>query len=517
MAGAAVPGLLVGGVILTAAVPIFKRTAQGIREERRLPVDFLDALAIVLMTAQGSFLVPAFVVGVIEGAEIVRASTARRPARTGLDVLLPGDRQALVERAGGAQWLPWGGLGRGDVVLIRAGERLPVDGTVLEGRGLVDEHQLTGVAAPIRRREGHRVRATTLLLQGQLRVRATRTGEGTVAAGLVATAQRAPGSDTRISNHARKVGNPAVVPTLAVGAGVWATSGSVARAAGIAGLDLGTGMRVSAPIAARSAQAYAARHGILIRSGRALEQLARVTAVVFDKTGTLTEGQVRVVDVRAVANGVSSEDVLRLAAAAADGMLDHPVARAVAACARERGIVPLRCAARQAVVGQGVVAEIGGQRVYVGNRRLLARAGIDAGAEWEGDRGAAPGSATRVYVAREGGLAGVISCRDSLRAESAGVVAELRRRGLASFLVTGDHEGAAGAAARPWRSPPNASTPARCRRRRRRWWRRSGKGAVRWRSSATASTTPPPWPARTSPSRSVGPRTWRGRPRTWCS
>ena len=133
-------------------------------------------------------------------------------------------------------------------------------------------------------------------------------------------------------------------------------------------------MRVSAPIAVRSAQAYAARHGILIRSGRALEQLARVTAVVFDKTGTLTEGQVRVVDVRAVANGVSSDDVLRLAAAA-DGMLDHPVARAVAACARERGIVPLRCAARQAVVGQGVVAEIGGQRVYVGNRSAAGAGG----------------------------------------------------------------------------------------------------------------------------------------------
>ena len=86
----AVPGLLVGGVILTAAVPIFKRTAQGISEERRLPVDFLDALAIVLLTAQGSFLVPAFVVGVIEGSEIVRDLTARRPPRTGLDLLLPG-------------------------------------------------------------------------------------------------------------------------------------------------------------------------------------------------------------------------------------------------------------------------------------------------------------------------------------------------------------------------------------------------------------------------------------------
>ena len=453
VAGVAVPGLLVGGVILTAAVPIFKRTAQGISEERRLPVDFLDALAIVLMTAQGSFLVPAFVVGVIEGAEIVRASTARRPPRTGLDLLIPGERKALVERAGGAQWLPWGGLGRGDVVLVRAGDRLPVDGTVLDGRGLVDEQQLTGVAAPIQRREGHRVRATTLLVQGQLRVRATRTGEETVAAGLLAQAQRAPGSDTRISNYARRVGNPAVVPTLAVGAGVWATSGSVARAAGITGLDLGTGMRVSAPIAVRSAQAYAARHGVLIRSGRALEQLARVKAIVFDKTGTLTEGQARIVDVRAVASGVSSDDVLRLAAAPMGCSITPspgpwpPTPGSAGSCL---------CAA---LPGRPSWARAWWRRSR-GSECTSATAGCwrgrgsgstPGGSETEG----APRGARRTYTSPgRAGWPASSPCRDLLRAESAGVVAELRRRGLASYLVTGDHAGVAGAGGGPGDPPP---------------------------------------------------------------
>ena len=455
VAGLAVPGLLVGGVILTAALPIFRRTAQGIREERRLPVDLLDALTIVLLTAQGTFLVPAFVVGVIEGSEILRDMTARRRPELGLSLLLSPQRPVLVERAGGSDRRSWDGVVRGDVVLVRRGDRIQVDGTVLEGEGLVDEHQLTGVAAPLRRRRGDRVKATTLLVQGALRVRATRTGYETRAAGLMAQARPAPDADTRVSNHARRVGNPAVGPTLALAAGVWATSGSVARATGIVSLDLGTGMRVSAPVAVLSAQANAARHGILIRSGRALERLARAESFVFDKTATLTTGRMRVVDVRAVAAGTPPGDVLLLAASAA-GALDHPLARAVAACARERGIVPLSCGSRRDIAGEGVVAEIEGQRVYVGNGTLMARAGIEVGVgDGRGsDRGTAPDGASLVYVARERELAGVIRCQDALRPESAGVVAELRRRGHGVYLVTGDHRGAAAAAAAALELPP---------------------------------------------------------------
>ena len=128
----------------------------------------------------------------------------------------------------------------------------------------------------------------TVVVEGHLRIRATRTGQDTLAATLMALMQSAPTTDTRVSNHARKVGNWAVVPTLATGAAVWVTSGSVARVAGIVSLDLGTGMRVSAPIAIVSAQTHAARRGILIRHGRALEILAHVDTIVFDKTGTLT-------------------------------------------------------------------------------------------------------------------------------------------------------------------------------------------------------------------------------------
>jgi Cu2+-exporting ATPase len=446
LAGVALPGPLIGGAVLFAALPIFKRTAQGIRDERRLPVDLLDALTIVLMTAQGSFLVPALVVGVIEGAELIRDRTARPAPALGLDLLLPRARDTLVERSGGAVRVAGPDVGPGDVVLVRPGDRIPVDGVVLEGEGLVDEHQLTGVAAPVPRRRGDRVWATTLLLAGSLRLRTMCTGHETWAAGLMALARRAPGVDTRVSNHARRVGNPAVVPTLAVGAGVLAATGSVARATSIVGLDLGTGMRVSAPIAVLSAQARAARHGILIRSGRALEQLARVTGVAFDKTATLTTGRLRVVDVRAVTSGTPADGVLLLAASA-ERALVHPVAGAVVACARERGIAPLRCARRQEVLGEGVVAEIGGERVHVGSRRLLERAGVAVDEGGGALRRPPQGAVTPVFVAREGQLVGVIWCRDALRPESAAVVADLDRQGVASSLVTGDQGRAAAAVA----------------------------------------------------------------------
>ena len=117
--------MLVGGVILAAAIPIFRRTTQGIRDEKRLPVDVLDALTIVLLTAQGSFFVPAFVVGVIEGSEIIRDWTARRNRQANLDLLLSADRQVVVERDGRETWLAWDRIEAGDVIRVYPGDQDP--------------------------------------------------------------------------------------------------------------------------------------------------------------------------------------------------------------------------------------------------------------------------------------------------------------------------------------------------------------------------------------------------------
>lgn len=442
LAGLAIPGALVGGVILAAALPIFKRTLQGIRDEKRLTVDFLDATAIVLLTAQTSFLAPAIVVSIIEVSEIARDWTARRSRRATLDLILAQDRQMLVERAGQQALLRLDEVKAGDILLLYPGERIPVDGFILEGSALVAEHQLHGDMTSAPRSPGDAVHATTLLIEGRLRVVATRTGHDTLAAAVMGLLDTAPRTDTRVSNYARKVGNGAVVPTLAIAAALWGTTGSAVRAAGIVSLDLGTGMRVSAPIAILNAQAAAARQGILIRSGRALEMLAAVDVVVFDKTATLTQGNPRVIEVIAVNADVETAMILQLAASA-EQELAHPIASAITGHAESLGILPRVCTTWHYVAGQGVVATIDNEIVHVGNRALLAQAGVNLALATAD----ACMTATQVYVARAGELIGVIRCDDVLRSESAGVLASLRTMQKRAMIATGDSSVVAHAAA----------------------------------------------------------------------
>ena len=436
-AGLAIPGVLVGGTILASATPIFQRVAQGIRDEKRLTVDFLDASTIVLLTAQASFLAPAFIVGVIEGSEVTRDWTARRSREAEQDLLMAGDQRALVERSGAQEQISVDDIVPGDILLVYPGDAIAVDGTVLDGDGMVDQHRLTGDSAPVARIQGDSVFATSLVAEGHLRILAQQTGRDTHIAATMATVAAMAKPDTRISNHARKVGNVAVVPTLLVGGAVYASSGSLARMTGILSLDLGTGMRVSAPIAVLTAQSNAARQGILIRSGRALEMLAEVDAVVFDKTATLTQGRAAVVDIDVCHPSVDEAQLLILAASA-EQSLDHPLAHAIVHRAQMDGVDIRPCTTWDYATGLGVTATIDGQDVQVGNRLFMEESGIDAG-----DRGGldveADGLAhSNVYVSADGLLIGRLHCADPVRAESADVIAHLDRRGIATLLLSGD-------------------------------------------------------------------------------
>ncbi|MFN8484858.1 MAG: heavy metal translocating P-type ATPase [Anaerolineae bacterium] len=446
LAGVAVPGVLVGGAILAAALPIFKRTMQGIRDEKKLTVDFLDSLTIVLLTAQASFFAPALIVGIIEGSEIVRDWTANRSKEASLALVLSHERQVMVEREGVEMWLAWDTIEVGDIIHVYPGDQIPVDGTVLSGDGLIDHHHMTGDSAPVARHEGDEVHAGTFVTDGYLRILATSTGQDTLAASLTTLTEEAPETDTRVSNWARKTGNWAVVPTLAAAGAVFAGSGSVARATAIVSLDLGTGMRVSAPIAVLTAQTNAANQGILVRSGRALEMLAQADTIVFDKTATLTEGRVRVVEVRTLRHDIEPRALLCLAASA-EHALNHPLARAVANYAEEQGVEAQPATTWNYMVGQGVVAEIGGQMVHVGSRHLMEQAGIAVDGADNVMPDAAADASTHVYVARNGELLGVILCDDPVRPESATVITSLRDMDIASLMLTGDSARAARATA----------------------------------------------------------------------
>ena len=328
MAGVIFPPLLIGGVLLVAAVPAFKRAWSGIRDEKKLNVDFLDSTAIIALTASGFFFPPALMIGLIETGEIIRDMTARRTARANLDLLDSLGRVARVERDGVEVEVPLEHVIVGDVVVVYPGDQIPVDGVVLSGVGLVDQQKLTGESIPILRESGQDVLAATLVVDGTLRIETRRTGDNTRAGVVVALMKAAPVHDTRMEDYARKIGDRIVVPTLALGGAVTLATGSLVRGVGVITLDIGTGVRVSVPTAILASLTFAARNGILMRSGRGLEQLAQVDTIVFDKTGTLTQGKAGVVGIYTEHDDITAMEVLKLAATAEQG-LTHPVAEAI--------------------------------------------------------------------------------------------------------------------------------------------------------------------------------------------
>lgn len=439
VAGLAIPPLLVGGAVIASALPIFKRTVEGIQEERKLTVDFLDSTTIVLLTAQASFFAPAVIVGVIEGSEVLRNWTARRSKQANLALLLNREKLVTIEQEGRLNQILVDDLAIDDIVVVYPGDRIPVDGLVLEGKASVDQHQVTGDSIPVLCGPGDIVYASTLVIEGYLRLQAQRTGHDTHVGQVMEAIQAAPETDTRVSNYARKVGNWAVLPTLAISGLVYGAAGSLPRATSIVSMDLGTGMRISAPIAILTAQTNAARQGILIRSGQALEALAQIDTIVFDKTATLTEGRAVIVSMQTVDETVSAQEMLTLAASA-EQALGHPIAESIVRYAHDQEVEIRPCTTWKYNPGLGVEATIDDQLLHTGNQRYMAQLDIDVNAfDWLRTEHQHE-TATHVFVALNGVLVGVIICADPVRANAQTVIANLQSEQILPLLVSGDSQ-----------------------------------------------------------------------------
>jgi len=432
--GIALPGPLGAVAVLAASLPIARRAYHSLTVERRLNLDVLDMTAILLTTLRGSLLAPLSVIGLVEVGEAIRERTARASRRELLDLLDSIAETVWVERGGERVQVAIDEVHRGDVVVVYPGDRIPVDGRVLEGRALIDEHQLTGEPMPVLHEEGEVVHASTLMRDGHLHIAVELVGAETRAGRIVQLMRDAPVHDTRIENYAGRLADRIVLPSFLLAGTVLAVTRNPTRAASILITDFATGIRVSVPTAVLAAMTSAAQEGVVIRSGRALEQLAGVDAVVFDKTGTITEGDPAVVGVESVASDLSANDVLALAATA-DQRLSHPVAEAVVRFAASRGVTPGRRGRWAYDIGLGVRADVGGRDVLVGSDRLLEREGVDLSpATRLGD-----GDSSRVYVAVDGRLGGVVAYGDPIRPEAEQVVGALRDAyGMDIHLLTGD-------------------------------------------------------------------------------
>ena len=343
----------------------------------------------------------------------------------------------------------------GDLLLVRPGQSIPVDGEVVEGLSSVDESALTGESIPVEKGPGDKVVAASINKSGSFTFRATRVGNDTTLAQMIALVDEAASSKAPIAKLADKVAGvfvPVVMTIAAVTAVVWllVTGGDITRAltAGVAVLVISCpcALGLATPVAIMVGTGKGAENGILIKSAEALETLHTVSTVVLDKTGTVTQGEPRVTDLLPQ-RGTTEEELLCLAASL-ERPSEHPLAEAIVNEAQERAIPLAPVTGFQAVHGRGVRAEIQGAAYLAGNRAMMEENGVDlSGQGPEADRLAENGK-TPLYFAEDGRLIGIVAVADTVKPTSAAAIAAFRDLGIDVVMLTGDNRRTADAIGR---------------------------------------------------------------------
>ena len=354
---------------------------------------------------------------------------------------------ARVLREGGEREVPVDQVVVGDLVRVRPGDRVPVDGVLIDGASAVDESMLTGESLPVEKTVGDRAIGATINASGSFVMRAERVGRDTALAQIVTLVERAQGSKAPIQRVADRVTGwfvPAVIGIATLTFAGWLLLGpepalTYALSSAIAVLIIACpcAMGLATPTAIMVGTGKGAENGILIRDGGALEHAQRITAVVLDKTGTITRGEPAVTIVQPVA-GTDERTLLRLVAAAERGS-EHPLAEAIVRHADAAGIEAVEATSFEAIAGRGVRAVVDGSTVLVGTVAFLADADVDLGELAAID----VGDASPIFAARDGVPIGLIGLADTVKPASADAVKRLQRAGLAVWMLTGDRRGTA--------------------------------------------------------------------------
>ena len=358
-------------------------------------------------------------------------------------------RTAMVQRGDTFVELPVDQIAEHDLVRIRPGERVPVDGTVVSGQCAVDESMLTGESMPVEKAPGSEVIGGSVNQNGVLYVQVTRTGDDTTLSRIIRFVEDAQGKKAPISKTADKVAGvfvPTVITIALMAAVAWAIAGEpfsfVLRVfTSVLVIACPCALGLATPTAIMVGTGLGARHGILIRSGEILEITHSVDTVVLDKTGTVTQGTPAVTE---VVPWETSQEALLTTAAAVEAVSSHPLADAITACAKERGIQPeQRPESFENLSGRGLKATLEGKTVLAGNRRLLQEHGVDPAPLQEQAEALSAQGQTPMFFALDGQLLGLISVADPVKETSAEAIRRMRQAGIRTVLLTGDNHAAA--------------------------------------------------------------------------
>ena len=365
-------------------------------------------------------------------------------------------KTARVVRDGGEVDVPVEDVEVGDVVIVRPGEKIPVDGRVLAGESAVDESMITGESMPVTKREGDEVIGATMNASGSFRFEATKVGEDSALQQIVRMVEEAQGSKAPIQRFADTISAvfvPAVIGLAAATFAIWLLFGpdpaftfALLNTVAVLIIACPCAMGLATPTSIMVGTGKGAESGILIKGGEALEGAHQLDTVVLDKTGTLTKGEPELIDV-VVGNGIGEVELLRLVASAERGS-EHPLGEAIVRGAKERGLSFVEAEGFESVSGGGVRASVEGREILVGSRRYLSEAGAyKDGLVARGEELAREGK-TPVFVAVDGRPVGLLAVADAAREESREAVDRLHSLGLEVAMLTGDNRRTAEAIAR---------------------------------------------------------------------
>lgn len=420
-------------LVVISGWPIFRNVVRAALNRQVISHTLmtLGVLAALVVGQWATALVIVFFMRVGEYVEKFTAEGARRAVKD-LTALTP--QTARLERDGSEQEVPIAEVHSGDVVIVRPGEKIPVDGEVISGQATMDQSILTGESMPVEVAAASQVFAATIAQLGSLRIRTTRVGLDTTFGRVVKMVEEAEANRAEVQRFADKFSAYFLPIVAGIAALTFLFSRDPLATAAVLVVACSCSIALATPIAMLASIGGSAWRGLLIKGGKYLELLARADVVLLDKTGTLTLGKPQVTDVISL-NGLEKSEILQLAASA-ERYSEHPLAEAIRASAREQNISMIEPQNFEAIPGKGIRAQVAGHQIVIGNRQMIPGAAslpISTELEQQGK--------TLLFLAQNEELTGVIATADTLRPEVPTALAKLRALGIRRIeLLTGDNE-----------------------------------------------------------------------------
>ncbi len=427
-------------VVLLFGYPVFRNVIRAALK-RRVTSQTLMTAGLLAALVIGQWATAVLIIFFMRLADYVERFTGERARHAIRELAALAPQTARVERNGAETEVPVESLSPGDIVVVRPGEKIPVDGEVISGQATIDQAAITGESMPVEAAAGTKVYAASIARLGSVRLRTIHVGPDTTFGRVIRLVEGAEAHRADVQRVADKFSGYYLPVVAGVALLTFLLSRNALSTAAVLVVACSCSFALATPVALLASIGAAAKRGVLIKGGKYLESLARADVLLVDKTGTLTLGRPRLADVVPL-NGFSPREVLRLAAAA-ERFSEHPLAEAVRGAAVEQDLGLPPAEDFRAVPGLGVQARVEGAWLSVGSRRMMRDQGEQSGAAaLEGD------GKTLLYVERDGALIGLLAAADTVRPEAADALARVRALGIRHIeLLTGDNEQTAAALA----------------------------------------------------------------------